>query len=86
MKVYLKIGVFLSPNFSLVTSPRNLTQVFKSYRSTYLRNILFHSFYTFEVVTHFVAQESFLNKYLATLFGYNTWDLNTLAFFSAERF
>ena len=45
------------------------------------------SFYTFEVVTHFVAEEKFLNnKYLATLFEYNAWDLNTVAFFYAERF
>ena len=72
--------------FSLVTFPRNLAQIFGSDRSTYLRNIFFHSFYTFEVMTHFVAEESFLNKYLATLFRYNTWDLNTIAFFSAERF
>ena len=41
---------------------------------------LFHSFYTFQVVTHFVAEESFLNKYLATFFEYNFWDLNIVAF------
>ena len=35
-------------------------------------------------MTHFVADESFLNKHLATLFGYNSWDLNIVAFFSAE--
>ena len=29
--------------------------------STYVRNILDHSFYTFEVMTHFVAEESSLN-------------------------
>ena len=30
----------------------------------YVQNIFFHSFYTFEVVTHFIAAESFLNEYL----------------------
>ena len=49
--------------FSLVTFPRNLAQIFRSDRSTYVRNILIHSFSTFEVMTHFVAEESFLNKY-----------------------
>ena len=37
-------------------------------------------------MTHFVAEESFLDKYLATRFGYNSWDLNTAAFFSEEHF
>ena len=37
-------------------------------------------------MTHFVAEESFLNKYLITLFEYSSWDLNIVAFFSAERF
>ena len=37
-------------------------------------------------MTHFVAEEKFLNKYLATLFEYNSWDLNIVAFFYAERF
>ena len=36
-------------------------------------------------MTHFVAQESFLNKYLATLFEYNSWYLDSVAFFSAEH-
>ena len=58
----------------------------KSDWSTYVQNILFHSFYTFEVMRYFAVEESFLNKYLATLFEYNSWDLNTVAFFSAERF
>ena len=79
-------GGFLSFCFSLVTFPRNLVQIFRSDRSTYSWTIFFHSFYTFEIMTHFVADESFLNKYLATLFGYNTWDLNTVAFFSVEDF
>ena len=70
--------------FCLVTFPRSLVQTFRSDRSTYWKNIFFHSFYTFEVMTHFVAEESFLNKHLATLFGYNSWDLNIVAFFSAE--
>ena len=72
--------------FFLVTFPRNLAQIFRSDKSTCLWNIFFHSFYTFEVMTHFVVEESFLNNYLATLFGYNSWDLNTVAFFSAEHF
>ena len=72
--------------FSLVTFPRNLAQIFRSDRSTYVRNILIHSFSTFEVMTHFVAEESFLNKYLTTIFEYNSWDLNIVAFFSAESF
>ena len=37
-------------------------------------------------MTHSVAEESFLNKYLATLYEYNSWDLNTVAFFSAGHF
>ena len=61
--------------FSLVTFPRNSAQIFRSDRSTYIQNIFFHSFYTVEVMTHFLAKESFLNKYLATLFRYNSWDL-----------
>ena len=67
--------------FSLVTFPRNLLQIFRSDRSTYARDIFFHSFCTFQVMTHFVAEESFLNKYLTTLFEYNSWDLNIVAFF-----
>ena len=43
--------------FSLVTFPRNLAQIFRSDRSTYVRNIFFHSFYAFDVFTHFVAEE-----------------------------
>ena len=70
----------------LVTFSRNLAQIFRRDRSTYVLNIFFHSFYTFEVMTHFAAEESFLNKYLGTLFEYNFWDLNIVAFFSAERF
>ena len=65
--------------FSLATFPRNLAQISKKARSTYERNIFFHSFYTFEVMIHFVAEESFLNTYLATQFEYNSWDLNTVA-------
>ena len=53
--------------------------------STYVWNIFFHNFYTFEVMKHFVAEESVPNTFLATLFEYNSWDLNTVAFFSAER-
>ena len=30
---------------------------------------------------YFVAEEGFLNKYLATLFEYNSWDLNIVALF-----
>ena len=37
-------------------------------------------------MTHFVAEENFLNEYLTTLFEYNSWDLNIAAFFTAERF
>ena len=37
-------------------------------------------------MTHFVARESFLNNDLATLFEHNSWDLNIVAFFYAERF
>ena len=37
-------------------------------------------------MTYFEAEESFLNKYLITLFEYNSWDLNIVAFFSAECF
>ena len=36
-------------------------------------------------MTHFVAEESFLNKYFTILFRYNSSDLSTVAFFSAER-
>ena len=37
-------------------------------------------------MTHFAAEESFLNKHLTALFEYYSWDLNIAAFFSAERF
>ena len=77
---------FLLTCFSLVTFPRNLAQIFISDRFKYVRNIFFLSFYTFAVMTHFVEKESFLNKYLTTLFEYNSWDLNTVASFSAECF
>ena len=78
---------FLSPSFvSLVTFPRNLAEIFRSDRSTYVRNIFFHSFYTFEVIAHFVAEESFPIKYLTTLFEYDSWHLNIVVFFSAEHF
>ena len=70
--------------FFLVTFPRNLAQTFRSDRSTYLQDVFFHSFYTFEATTNFVAEESFVNKYLDTLFGYNFWGLNTVISFSAE--
>ena len=70
--------------FFLGTFPRNLAQTFRSDRSTYLQDVFFHSFYTFEATTNFVAEESFVNKYLDTLFGYNFWGLNTVLSFSAE--
>ena len=72
---------FLLTCFSLVTFPKNLAQIFRSDRSTYVRNIFFHSFYTFEVLTHSVVEEKSLHKYLATLFEYKSWDLNIVAFF-----
>ena len=37
-------------------------------------------------MTQFKAEENFLNKCLATVFGYNFWGLNTAAFFTAECF
>ena len=88
IKVFFVDRCFIFPLtcFSLVTFPGNLAQIFRGNTSTYLRNIFFHSFYTFEVVTHFVAEESLLNKYLTSLFKYNSWDLNIVAFFSAECF
>ena len=47
--------------FSLVTFPKNLGKIFKSDWSTsYAQNIFFHSFYTFEVMTHFVPEEASL--------------------------
>ena len=67
--------------YSLVTFPRNLAKIFRRDRSTYVTNIFFHSFYIFEVMTYFVAEVSFLNKYLATLFECNLWDLNIVALF-----
>ena len=69
--------------FSLVTFPRNLAQIFRSDRCTYIRNIFFIAFI---LMTYFVAEEGFLNKYLATVFQYNSWNLNMVAFFSAELF
>ena len=82
-----KLCFFFPPTwFPLVTFPKNLAQIFLSDRSTYVPNIFLHSFYTYEVMTHFVAEESFLNKYLTVPFEYNPWDLNIVAFFSAERF
>ena len=37
-------------------------------------------------MTYFVAEESFLNKYLATLLKYNSWDLIIVAFFFCMAF
>ena len=37
-------------------------------------------------MAHFVVEEISLNEYLATLYKYNSWDLNSVAFFSTERF
>ena len=42
---------------SLVTFSRNLSQIFRRDRSTYVPNIL-PKFYTLEVMTHFLAEES----------------------------
>ena len=69
MKVHLWIGGLLFPLtfLLLITFPRNLAQIFRRGRSTYVRSIFFHSFYTFEVMAYFVAEESFLNKHLASL-------------------
>ena len=72
--------------FSLVNFPKCLAQIFRSDWSSYVRNIFFHSFYIFEVLTHILAEEIFLNKFLATLFECNAWDLNTKAFFSEKHF
>ena len=54
--------------FTLVTFSKTSPQIFRRDRFSYARNILFHRFYTFEVMTHYVAEESFLSKYFATLF------------------
>ena len=54
--------------------------------STYVRNTFFRRFYKSEVMTHFVEEESFLNKYFTTLFEYSSWNLDIVAFFYAERF
>ena len=59
--------------FSHITFARSLAQIFRRDRYTYIRNIrniFFLSFYTFEVITHFVVEENFLNKHLGTLFEY----------------
>ena len=72
--------------FSRITFRRNLAQIFRSDRPTYVWNRYFHSFYTSEVMAHFVVEEISLNEYLATLYKYNSWDLNSVAFFSTERF
>ena len=78
---------FLSPNLLFFSYfSKKFSANFRSDRSTYVRNIFFHSFYIFEVMTHFAAEESFVNKYLTTLFEYNSWDQNIVALFSAERF
>ena len=37
-------------------------------------------------MSHFVAEENIVNKYLTTLFEYNSWYLNIIAFFSVEQF
>ena len=50
----------------------------------YAWNIFFHSFYTFGVMAHFKAEENFLDKCLATLFEYDSWDQNIVAFFFCE--
>ena len=59
---------FLSPNL-LVSCyfSKKFSSDSQKWRSTYLWNTFFHSFYTFEVLTHSVAEESFLNKHSAAL-------------------
>ena len=73
--------IFLSPNllFSCYFS-KKFTTIFRSDRSTYTQDI-FHNFYTFQVKTHIIAEESFRNKNLATLFEYNSWDRDIKPFF-----
>ena len=43
---------------SLATFSRNLSQIFRRDRSTYVPNIFFQNFYTLEVMTHFLAEKS----------------------------
>ena len=75
MKFIYRLVFFLSPNvLFFITFPRNLAQIFRSDRSRYVWKIFFHNFYTFEVMTHFVAEEAslisncllFLNKLLGS--------------------
>ena len=56
----------LVPNLLVCYFPRNLAQILKRNRSTYVWKIVFHSFYTFKVITHFVEAEGFLDKHSAT--------------------
>ena len=35
---------------------------------------------------HILVEESVINKYLTTFFEYNSRDLNSVVFFSTERF
>ena len=56
--------LFLSPNLLFFGY---FSKKFSADLLTYVQNIFFHNFYTFEVKTHFLAEESFLNKYLITL-------------------
>ena len=69
MKFILEFFFFPPACFSLVTFPRNLAQIFRRDRPTYVH--LLFGFYAFEVTTYFVVEKIFLNKYLATLFEYD---------------
>ena len=55
---------FSLPCFYFVTFPRNLVQIFRRNRSRYVRDIFFHSFYTFEVMTQFIAEVSLISIWL----------------------
>ena len=68
MKGYLYIGGFFLPLsfLFLVAFPKNLPKTFRRYRSAFVWKILFHSFCTFEVMTHFVAEKGFLICILLT--------------------
>ena len=85
MNVFYRQVFFLSPNcFFFVTFPRDIAQIVRRGRSTYVLNIFFHSFCTFKVMTHCAAEESFLNKYLSILFEYSSWNLNIVVCFSCR--
>ena len=61
MKVCLQISGLLFPLSSLflVTFPKNMAQIARKYKSTFVWKLFYGSLCIFEVMTYFVAEKEF---------------------------